>query len=108
LVPRWQGVGASVCWLLSETLILVLSQKFMSKEFKVHFPLRRFLGVLKGYILLVPFLYMVYCFWENEVWWQVFVGGVIMGVYVIFVQLFFLKNSVVLAFISKYSLKMWL
>ena len=31
-----------------------------------------------------------------------------MGVYVIFVQLFFLKNSVVLAFISKYSLKMWL
>lgn len=108
LVPRWQGVGSSVCWLLSETLILVLSQKFMSKEFKVHFPLRRFLGVLKGYILLVPFLYMVYCFWENEVWWQVLVGGVTMGIYVIFVQLFFLKNSVVLAFISKYSLKSWL
>ena len=108
LVPRWQGVGSSVCWLLSETLILVLSQKFMLKEFKVYFPLRRFLGVLKGYILLVPFLYMVYCFWENEVWWQVFVGGVVMGVYVIFVQLFFLKNSVVLAFISKYSLKSWL
>ncbi len=105
LVPKWQSVGSSVCWLLSETLILVLSQNFMSKEFKIHFPLRRFLGVLGGHILLVPFLYMVYCFWENDVWWQILVGGVAMGIYVIFVQLFFLRNSVVLSFISKYGLK---
>lgn len=103
LVPKWQGVGSSVCWLLSETLILILSQKFISKKIKIHFPLRRFWDVLGGNILLVPLLLGVYCLWENNVWWQIIVGGATMGIYLIFAQLFLLKNPVVLSFISKYS-----
>lgn len=105
LVTKWQGVGSSVCWLLSESLILILSQVFMSKKFKLHFPLRRFFTVLGGHIVLIPLLYGVYCIWENRIWWQLLAGGAIMGIYVIGVQWVFLKNPVVLMFISKCRLK---
>ncbi|MCD8318123.1 MAG: flippase [Paraprevotella sp.] len=105
LVPKWQGIGSSVCWLLSETLILILSQRFMSKAFEVHFPFRRFFTVLIGYAALIPMLYGIYCFFQGNVLWQLFVGGVIMCIYAVCVQLFFLKNSVVLSLMSKFHFK---
>ncbi len=57
LVPKWQSVGSSVCWLLAEALIFALSQKFIAREIKIRFPLQRLFRIAGGVcVACTPFV----------------------------------------------------
>lgn len=101
LVPKLESVGSAYCWLFSEVLILWLSQHALLQKTDFSFPWRRFVSVCIGHLLLVPLLYAILYFSWNNMFVQLILGGSVMVVYVLIVQLAFLKNSELLFLLSK-------
>lgn len=102
LVPEWGCLGSSICWLLAEMLILVLSQIVLSGKIGLQFPFRRLLIVVAGYMPLFPLLWLPLHYFAGQIVWQLFVGGVVMLCYVVFIQVVFIKDPVLLSFVRKY------
>ena len=50
LVPRFFAIGASISWLMSETIVLILAMMFVQKNFNIHFPWKLYLTNLTGQI----------------------------------------------------------
>ena len=105
LVPLYGCLGSSVCWLVSELLILLLLQKAVTKYLEMYFPLRRFFMVFFAHLLLFPILYFVKFLFDGQIYLQLIIGGILMCLYVLFVQVKFLRNQVLLSLLSKYYRK---
>ena len=105
LVPLYGCLGSSVCWLVSELLILLLLQKAVTKYLEIYLPLRRFFMVFFAHLLLFPILYFVKFLFDGQIYLQLIIGGILMCLYVLFVQVTFLRNQVLLSLLSKYYRK---
>lgn len=97
LVKHLQCVGSAICWISSETTILILSQLAMYKLINIRLPWSNLAKTLIANIPLAAILIVIYEFIDPSFYW-LFLGLATMTaiVYSLFIQSFLFKNPLVL------------
>ena len=97
LVPVLESIGSSVAWVVSEIVILILSQIAIRKLAKLDFPFRSF---LKNIIANIPLAIIILCLYyisEAEIYWLfLIIATFIVIIYTVLFQIFILKNPLML------------
>lgn len=106
LVHKLLSVGSAISWISSEFTIMVLSQIVIFKYMKISFP---FIQLGKQIIFNIPLaLGLVFLYFGKEnfsTWAILLLGGGIMCFYTGILQLFIIKNPLLLPLVNKLKLK---
>ena len=91
LVPALASVGSSVVWIVSELLILVLSQIAVSKAVDISFPVGE---LLKNCLVYIPLAIIVACcMLLNSMLLRLFASVSLTAAYVMAYQIFVKKRN---------------
>ena len=97
LVPVLESIGSSVAWVVSEIVILILSQIAIRKLAKLDFPFRSFFKNIIANIPLCIILLYLYYIAEAEIYWLfLIIATFIVIIYTVLFQIFILKNPLML------------
>lgn len=101
-IKIYQSIGSSLAWLISELLMLILSQIVIRKKTCMAFPYKI---LLKNLIYYFPLGMIIYCFLLLDISYiaQVFINGVLTIVYIVLVELFLIKDTIALQVMKKCS-----
>ena len=97
IVPYLQSVGSSIVWFLSECMVLVSAQFFVTKYIGLRFPFVLFFKNIIAYIPMLFFLIPIYFYVDNIVLSFVF-GGLMMCLYSYLLNIYILHNEEALNF----------
>ena len=101
LVYKLKSIGSSIAWISSEFTILILSQIALRKLLKLQFPLWQLTKNIIAFLPLAAALVAIYLFSTSELYWLFLIAGAILtSVYTLVIEIFILKNEVVISFIS--------
>jgi len=98
LVSHFGSIGSSIVWVISEIAVLLSAQFFMYKYVQLKFPIIDLFRGLSPYIPVIVVLYL--CSSPSSIP-SFFISSILTGIYVIFIQIFYFKNSVVISLIKK-------
>lgn len=103
LVNRFQAVGSSAVWLVSELTVFLVAQIQVARYTGIQFPLSRFLRYL---IIYIPAILLILLFQRyvtgNSVFMSLLCNAAFILVYTALAQYFFIKNEHVLSIINKF------
>lgn len=100
LVTKLQSVGSSIVWVCTETIILILSQIALQKCIGVKFPFRCLLKNIIAYIPMVIVLFIIMYQVHTSYWILLLSAGVFAAIYFISVQIYVIKNPILLKYIT--------
>lgn len=100
LVPFFSSVGSALVWVVSETVVMILSQICVVKRADMHFPWKMLFNNLLCYSPLIVLLYCVFL-GISDYWISVIVGSIILFFYCTIINVFLLKNEEVLLILNK-------
>lgn len=100
LVSSYKSIGSACVWLLSELSVLVMAQYFVKKYININFPI---LYLLKNIIYNIPsiILILLICDLSKNSLINMLIGGIIMMLYSIILQYFFIRNTIFINIINK-------
>lgn len=101
LVDRFGSIGTSIVWVVSEATVLITAQYFCNKRVGINFPLGILVKAILYYIPLLVFLYFVHSIIINPLL-SIIISSIIMLIYISFIQLFVIKNDLVMGVINKF------
>ncbi len=104
LVPSLKSVGSALVWFSSEVTVLILSQYFVSKHTEISFP---FKILFKNIVAILPVLLLlvgIYYYLNISKFSGLSLAVIITFIYVLYGQVYFVKNSTLIKFVSKFSL----
>lgn len=97
IVPYLQSVGSSIVWFLSECMVLISAQYFVTKYVGLRFPFALFLKNLLAYVPMMFFIIPIYLYVDNIIV-SFILGGLIMCVYSYVLNIHILHNEEALNF----------
>lgn len=92
IVPFWQSVGSSIVWFLSECVVLISAQSFVTKYLGLKFPFSLFLKNIVAYVPLLIFIIPIYLYVDN-VFVSFILGGIVMCLYAYVLNIHILHNE---------------
>lgn len=95
LVSTYKSIGSSIVWIISELVVLVASQYFVNKYINISFPTKLLLKNILYHIPLLVGIYIIHLVHLNE-FVSISIGGVITFIYCFILQIFILKNEIIL------------
>ena len=105
LIANYRSIGSAVVRVLSELSVLIVAQYFIQKELNIQFPVKKiFKNIIYSFpIFVVCIGFKFYSGLEDEI--LIVVTFITSFVYYIIVQIFWVKNQLVLDLINRLSLK---
>lgn len=101
LVPYYKSIGSAIVWLVSEIVVVSVSQYYVRNFIGKGFPIKQFMSNILSYIPLIIIL-GVFCYYNTFGYiLKLTFGALFTFIYFIFIQRFFLKNGIVLSSFSK-------
>lgn len=100
LVSTYKSIGSSIVWLTSELAVLSIAQYFVHKYIKLSFPSKQLIKNILYHIPLVILVYIIHSFNLNE-FISLFIGGSITLIYCLILQIFLLKNPIIVQYYQK-------
>lgn len=97
IVPCLQSVGSSIVWFLSECMVLISAQYFVTKYIGLRFPFALFLKNLLAYVPMLFFIIPIYLYVDNIIV-SFILGGLMMCVYSYVLNIHILHNEEALNF----------
>ena len=104
IVGSLKSIGAAITWLFCEFIVVILSQYYITKYFKILFPTRLF---VKHLIISLPIFVLCYTinnYLKIYAFVEVFAGMTLILFYYIFVAIKILKNKFILDLLNKTKL----
>lgn len=92
LVPHLKSIGSACVWLLSEIVVLLSSQYFVTKSTGLRLPIGFFLKNIMVYVPMLLLLVPIYFYIENR-FFTVLCGGGVMLAYAYILNMYILKNE---------------
>ena len=105
LVNNYQSVGSSIVWVMSELVVLFSALIGIQKIIKMTFPMKALIKYLLIYMPVVVILYFIREYFELSTFLLLFIGGIVMIIYMLGIQVFVEKNNLILNLLFKYSKK---
>lgn len=101
LVRKFQSVGSSIVWVMSEISVLCCAQYFVTKYIKIKFPVKKtFVSIIYN----LPLLFIVYIIAEfhigNDII-QLVIASIFSFVYSFILQFYVMKNNILVSFVFK-------
>lgn len=96
LARRFQAQGSAIVWLVSELVVFACALGSVSSRLSFRFPLRELLRNTAAYLPLVPLLFLLLRFGPENAFLRLGLEAVVLGVYFCALNVFVLKNAVVL------------
>lgn len=101
LVRKFQSVGSSIVWVMSEISVLCCAQYFVTKYIKIKFPVKKtFVSIIYN----LPLLFIVYIIAEfhigNDII-QLVIASIVSFVYSFILQFYVMKNNILVSFVFK-------
>ncbi len=100
LVGSLKGTGSALVWIVSELIILILSQYIVFINIKISFPYRKLLYNLVCAIPAFGITIVIYRYVNISAFGVLFLGSIFVVLYFFVVQVFILKNILVLNFLN--------
>lgn len=97
-----QSIGSAMVWVISELVILVSSQIFLSRHYNIFFPFKRLLLVFISHIPLLGIF--VFTFQYANSIFVLLIEMLLAFVYCSVLQIFILKNDTIVSVYKKYIL----
>lgn len=101
LVPHYLSVGASISWLVSELIVLLLAISYVPKHIHIHIPWQLFLKYLFGNIPTAIICYVLSQNLSCHSIEKILIGGGIVMLYTIFIQYLYLKDPMFIQITQK-------
>lgn len=101
LVPFYKSIGSSVVWFVSECVVLLSSQYFVNKFIKINFPFRKFAVNLAWSIPIIAICLLLKKTVHLSAFIDLSIAGICVGIYVLILQYFILKNEIFLSSFNK-------
>lgn len=100
IVPYLKGIGSSIVWLCSEIIVLFSAQYFVSKYIHFSFPTMK---LLKNVAFHTPLALGIYCvrLTQIDIYIQMIIAVLLLGLYVLFLQIYILKNEIILSVLNR-------
>lgn len=92
LVPYLYSIGSAIVWFLSECVVLISSQYFVTRFTGFKLPIRMFVKNIMAYIPMLVLFVPVYAYVDNK-FLSVIFGGVIMVFYAYILNMYIIRNS---------------
>lgn len=99
LVGTYQATGSAIVWILSELVVLVAAQIQVKKLIGINFPFAKLGNSILWHLPLVLIVCLVHATGTSIT--QMFLMALLTFCYCLILQVFILKNSVVLSIVSK-------
>lgn len=96
LIPVLAAIGSAIVWIVTECLILVLSQIAVSREIAIGFPFRKTARELLRYMPLAALIFACR-FLPGNPMFRVFAAMIVSGIYMAFYQLVLRKGALIKA-----------
>lgn len=103
LVPLFKSIGSSAVWFISECVVLISSQYFVTKFMNIRFPFKKLGKNLLWACPAVAFCIFLRYSLHYSPFINLSVGGAVVGVYFLFIQLYFLKNDFIISYFYKFT-----
>lgn len=101
LVNKFRCVGSACVWIICEIIVLVLSQKCVSKVVDLNFPLSKLLKNIATYLPLCGLMLIIRDISFPNIFLSFLSYCFLTGVYFFVVQYFILKNEILVSLITK-------
>ena len=103
LVSKLHSVGSAIVWVISEFVVLISAQSFLSKHYRIHFPVKK---LLTAFLCHVPLLLCMLLTLRINVSpiMQLFIAMFISVIYCFILQVFLLKNETAVGLYKKITL----
>ena len=101
LVPQFKAIGSSIVWLISEIVVLISAQYFVSKYTALKFP---FKTIRQTIIFNIPFLIIIFILSTLDCisgFSKMLIALLLMVGYTIVVQKYLLKNTLFIHFVDQ-------
>lgn len=100
LVRKFQSVGSSIVWVMSEISVLCCAQYFVAKYINIKFPIKKFLMSLLWNLPLFLIIYIIGALDICNSIVQLSIACAISFVYSFILQFYVIKNSILVPFVS--------
>lgn len=100
LVNPYKSIGSSIVWVTSELVVLMFSQHFVKKYIQSSFPIIKLIKNILWHLPLVGIIYALHISNLNTIMILI-LGGCITIIYCSIIQIFFIKNKVILQLIRR-------
>lgn len=98
LVPRYASIGAALVWIVSEIVVLLCAQHFVTRYIKMGFPLIQFLKLIGLNIPLAVILWSSYVFFDHR--FSIFFASVITVIYVLLSHTLLMPDSEIMELVK--------
>lgn len=100
LVSSYKSIGSAIVWLTSEIVVLILSQYFVKKYIQSPFPTKALIKNILWHIPLTGCIYAIHISNLSTIT-TLILGGCLLIVYCSIIQIFFIKNEIILHLIKR-------
>lgn len=100
LVSSYKSIGSAIVWLTSEIVVLILSQYFVKKYIQSPFPTKALIKNILWHIPLTGGIYAIHISNLSTIT-TLILGGCLLIVYCSIIQIFFIKNEIILHLIKR-------
>lgn len=104
LMSKFKSVGASIVWLCSELVVLTSASYFIKKYIQIVFPFKKLFNAILYHLPLLILLLLFHMVDINHLL-SLFLSIVITSLYSLGVQLYFIKDDVILNLVNSVILK---
>ena len=101
LVNIYKSVGSSLVWVSSELVVLCVCQYYVYKYVRIGFPLNVILKNILCAIPIILIIYFLYNFWDVSQYCKLLIMIVVVPIYFILVQVYIVKNDLVVSLVNK-------
>lgn len=106
IVRNMASIGSSIAWLASEFVILILSAYAIYRFLKIKFPYKKLIENIIYNIPLATGLCIIYLLSDMQYYWLYLIfAGIFTVVYTMILQIYILKNDLILSFIDSIASK---
>lgn len=103
LVHSLMSIGSAIAWISSETTILIASLFVIRKLKDINIPIAGLIKNIAAYLPLTGILLWIYFTSTPDLYWlYLLIAAITTGIYLILVQVFILKNSLLLNLIHRF------
>lgn len=101
IVKQFQSIGTSLVWLFSEVSVLAIAQYFVFKSMRIYIPMVTLAKNIAAYLPMGVILYFIHMI-DNSIWIRMISAGLFFVLYFLIVQIGWLKNQLILNYVSRF------
>lgn len=99
LIPHFKSIGSAIVWICSEISIFILSQRAVTKQIGIGFPLKEFFKNILSHVPLLLLL-LINSLYVHSTIYSIITCGVVMIVYCYALNIKLLKNEEVIRIVD--------